>query len=280
VIDLHVHSTFSDGSLTPAQLAGRGREIGLKALALTDHDTTAGLAALAAACGGGGGPEPVPGVEISVDVAKGTLHMLGYYVDASNAALEKTLARIREGREDRNRVILDKLRALGMALEWDEVAAYAGEDVVGRPHFARAMAARGYVSSTAEAFDRYLAKGKPAYTERFRLLPAESVAAIRAAGGVPVLAHPFTLELSAAALAARAAELKEAGLGGIEAYYSEHSSGQTEQYVRLARSLDLAVTGGSDFHGENNPAIRLGVGFGSLRVPDDLLEDLRRRAGG
>jgi len=283
MIDLHAHSTFSDGSLTPGQLVKLAAETGLTALALTDHDSTGGLDLFMAACeeaAAAGGPAPVgiPGVEISADVAKGTMHILAYFFDQANAPLQEGLAHIRGGREARNHEILDKLKGLGIELTWEEVQGYAGEEVVGRPHFARAMLDKGYVRSASEAFDRYLAKGKPAYADRFRLSPSDSIALIRQAGGVPVLAHPSTLQLAAGELRDEMVRLKECGLEGVEVYYSEHSHELVARYRELAEELDLALTGGSDFHGEINPGIKLGIGFGSLRVPDGLVDELRTRA--
>jgi predicted metal-dependent phosphoesterase TrpH len=277
VIDLHMHSTFSDGSLTPEQLVEMGRSIGLTAMALTDHDCTAGVGRFVDACAAGG-IRGVTGVEISADVRRGTMHVLGYFVEPGHERLERVLERIRDGRQTRNLEILDRLNRLGFALSWEEVKAYAGEDVVGRPHFAQALEAKGYVSSKMEAFDLYLGKGKKAYAERFRMSPADSIAAIRGAGGIAVLAHPFTLDLKRDALRAAVCELRDAGLAGIEACYSEHSLEQEALYRALAGELGLAVTGGSDFHGDANPAIRMGTGFGTLNVPDEFMADLDRRA--
>jgi predicted metal-dependent phosphoesterase TrpH len=276
MIDLHTHSTFSDGSLTPEQLAAKAREIGLTALGLTDHDSTGGVARLVAAC------EdttvlPIPGVEISANVDRGTLHILGYFMDIANAALQETLEEIRDGRDARNRRILRRLNELGFALTWEEVAQHAGEEVVARPHFAKAMIARGYVKTSQDAFDRYLGKGQPAYVDRFRLSPADSVRVIRGAGGVAVLAHPFTLDLKPRDLKEFVRELAAAGLDGIEGYYSEYTPEQHGAYLALARELGLVVTGGSDFHGDLNPAISLGAGFGNLRIPDDLIPPLLAR---
>jgi hypothetical protein len=279
MIDLHMHSTFSDGSLTPEALVDEAQAAGLSAIALTDHDSTSGVERFVAACARKG-LRGIGGVEMSVDVKKGTLHMLGYFVDPSEERLQAVLARIREGRDDRNHEILEKLCSLGMKLAWDEVAAYAGEDVVSRPHFARAMVEKKYVSSTEEAFDRFLGKGKPAYVDRMRLSPVDSVAAIRGAGGVAVLAHPFTLELKDKALETYVGELKVAGLAGIEVYYSEHTPAQQRAYLDLCRRMGLAPAGGSDFHGLINPAIRIGRGFGNLSVPDEILGDLEARCPG
>lgn len=275
MIDLHVHSTYSDGTFTPEQLLERARRLGLTAFALTDHDTVDGLRAL---------PDPVaddvvvvPGVEVSAEVSHGTLHMLGYYVDTNNHALQDILLQIRHGREVRNRHILERLNGLGVALTWDDVTRHSDAGVVGRPHFAMALEAGGYVREKSEAFERYLAKGRPAYVDRYRLSPADSIAAIRAAGGVPVLAHPFTLQLNRRALRLCVKELVSQGLEGIEVHYSEHSAERKSHYDSLVRAFDLVATGGSDFHGALNPDIEMGRGFGNLSVSDDLLDGLIKR---
>ncbi len=278
MIDLHVHSTFSDGSVTPAALAAEAQRIGLTAVALTDHDSLDGVPPFLDACAACG-LRGIAGVELSVDEPKGCLHLLGYFLDPGHAGLSRVLTQLKESRVKRNVLILDKLNGLGLTLNWEEVAACAGEDVVGRPHFARALQARGYVQSKTEAFERYLAKGRPAYFDRFRLSPEASIAVIRAAGGVAVLAHPSTLERSRGSLRRALIEWKALGLAGIEAYYSEYDAGKTGLYLSLCRDLDLAPTGGSDFHGLANPAIHLGVGFGELRVPDELLAGLEVRRG-
>ena len=273
MIDLHTHSTFSDGSYTPEELAAMCAEAGLTGAALTDHDTMDGLPRFLAACKEAG-ITGVAGVEISADVKKGGMHMLGYFVDPASESLEDVLVRIRNGRNERNLQILENLRAAGLDLTMEEIAAYAGESVVGRPHFAQAMVAKGFVKDKDEAFERYLARGKAGYAERFRFSPADSIAAIRSAGGLAVLAHPFTLGLEGASLSAFVGELAEAGLAGVEVYYSEHSPSQVREYRDIALSKGLLLTGGSDFHGQVNPAVKLGVGFGNLTVNDDLLEKL------
>ena len=164
-----------------------------------------------------------------------------------------------------------------MKLSWDEVRAFAGEDVVGRPHFAQAMMARGYVLTKDEAFEKYLGKGKAGYAERRRLTPEDSIRLIRDAGGVAVLAHPFTLGLTPPDLRKLVGQLKDWGLGGIEVYYSEHTSDMERQYRDLAHDFGLVSTGGSDFHGALSPDIKLGRGFGSLRVPDEVVDQLESR---
>ena len=275
MIDLHTHSTFSDGSLTPEELVAEGVNAGLKAMALTDHDCVDGVTRFLAACEASDAPEGIPGVEISANVDKGTMHILGYYMDYLDIKLENALRRIREGRSDRNVKILKALNDLNLELNWEEIASLAGEDVVGRPHFAMAMIQRGYVKSKDEAFRKYLAKGKPGYVDRFRLSPKEALKAIREAGGMPALAHPFTLELSARELKGIAGELKSLGLMGIEVYYSEHSPELIGQYKRLADEFGLVAVGGTDFHGQLNPGVRVGRGFGGLEVPDRVIDEMK-----
>ncbi len=279
MIDLHCHSTFSDGTYTPGELVAMAREIKLSALALTDHDSTRGIADFLAANAeyGDDSLTCIPGIEISSDVSKGTLHMLGYYVDHTDAGLDEQLLPIRDGREYRNKKILEKINGLGLELTWGEVLSFAGDDVVGRPHFAMAMIDKGFVKGKQQAFDQYLAKGKPAYTDRFRLPPENSIKMIKSAGGVAVLAHPYTLDLGKAALRNYVGELHDMGLEGIEIHYPMHADYLRKQYLSLANEFNLLVTGGSDFHGDVNPSIRLGRGFGTLHVPDELFDLLKER---
>lgn len=275
MIDLHLHSTNSDGSDTPAELVIGGRRAGLTAMALTDHDTMRGVDEFLGACRAQG-VIGIAGVEISVTVEEGHggLHLLGYGMNPEHALLKESLACLLDGRAWRNSRILAKLNELGLKLEWAEVQAHAGENVIARPHFALAMMARAYVASVPEAFDRYLAKGRPAYVERYRLSPEEGIRMIREAGGVAVIAHPFSWETDDAKLEAGLRRLKDMGLAGIEAQYSEYKAEQTLTLLRLAKKLGLLRTGGSDYHGLAKPDIALGRGFGSLCVPDDYLPPL------
>lgn len=278
MIDLHTHSTFSDGSLTPADLVDLAVREGLTAIALTDHDTTAGIASFLDACGerrmiG------VAGVEISVDFNPGTMHMLGYLIDPQSTVLDDALSKMRGGRDDRNSQILEKLNRLGMNITMADVLKHASEDVVGRPHFAQALMDKSYVHSPKEAFDLYLGKGKPAYVDRFRLTPEVGIDSIRQAGGVAVLGHPATLGLKDRELLEFVRTMAAAGLRGIEVYYAEHSPDQVVYYSALAKEFKLLMTGGSDYHGKLTPDTRLGRGFGSLRVADELLVPLYEAAG-
>ncbi len=280
MIDLHVHSTNSDGSETPEELVVRGRQAGLTAMALTDHDNMGGAEEFLAACRKQG-MTGIAGVEISaaVEEGHGTLHILGYGADPAHPLMKESLDRVLDSRAWRNEQILARLNELGLELEWDEVQAFAGENVVGRPHFAQALIGRDHVSSVPEAFERYLAKGRPAYIDRYRLYPEEGIRMIREAGGVAVIAHPFTWELDETRLEAGLCALKEAGLEGIEAVYSEYNQEQTITLLRLAKKLSLLPTGGSDYHGHAKPDIALGKGFGGLCVPDSYLPPLLQRLG-
>ena len=278
MIDLHMHSMFSDGTFTPEELVAEGVRQGVKAMALTDHDTTAGVPRFLAAAQAAG-MKAFSGVEVSAEVDSGTLHVLGYGIQPDHPGLVEHLAWIRKGREERNLEILRKLNELGMTLTYEEVTAYAGADVVARPHFAQAMIAKGYVGNKREAFDRFLARGKPAYAERCRLDASDTFAVIRQAGGLPVLAHPFSLKLSGEPLRLKVEEFKRDGLGGIEVYYPEHTTERLRAYLRLASEFDLVATGGSDFHGAVSPGVEIGRGSGHLHVPDSVAIALEQRLG-
>ncbi len=279
MIDLHVHSTFSDGSFTPEQLLAAADATGLSAIALTDHDSVGGLPRFLAAAKERR-VRAIPGVEISADSPSGSLHILGYDIDAAAKTLNEKLEYIRASRAERNEKILYNLNKLGLHLSMNEIQSQAGEDIVGRLHFARALQVRGYVKTTDEAFGKYLAKGKPGYGERLRLSPADSIGMIREAGGLAVLAHPFTLQMKSKELDEFVGELASHGLAGIEVLYPQHNSRTQRAYRRLADKHGLAITGGTDFHGASIPDVKLGVGFGDLCVPDELLELLLQRKNG
>ncbi|MGI6496359.1 MAG: PHP domain-containing protein [Kiritimatiellia bacterium] len=273
MIDLHIHSTASDGSDTPEEIAAKAHALGLGAAAVTDHDNLGGVERFLAACRSLG-LTGFSGVEVSAQFEDATIHILGYGVDPTFPELVTQFGTVLGGRDDRNRRILANLAALGLPLDPEEVAAFAGSSVVGRPHIARAMVARGYVASIQEAFDRYLGAGCAAYSDRVRLPPGESIRLIRAAGGVAVWAHPFLWSEDPRRLDAAIGTLKELGLSGIEAYYTTHGAEMLVTALRLARQHGLLVTGGSDYHGASTPDIAIGRGFGNLDVPDSLLPPL------
>jgi predicted metal-dependent phosphoesterase TrpH len=276
-IDLHTHSTASDGSLSPAELVKAAARAGLKAVALTDHDTIDGLEE-ALLAGQGLDLEVVAGVEISIEVGlKGGAHLVGLWVRPGHPGLREGLTRLQEARRQRNPRMLAKLNELGLKLSMEDVLAQAGGGQVGRPHFARALVDKGLASTVGEVFSRWLGAGAAAYVPKERMSPAEGIGLVRAAGGVPVLAHPGLLDLDRPGLESLLRKLKGLGLEGLEAYYSEHDQATRRSLESLAARLGLAVSGGSDFHGGNKPKIKLGQGKGDLRVPATLLAALRQR---
>jgi len=263
-VDLHLHSTASDGEFSPSELVAMALERNLLAIAITDHDTTEGIdEALDAARGTE--LEVIPGVEISSDVPHEEVHLLGYYIDHHDPTLEKKLCAFRQTRLHRAREMLAKLAALGFPLQWEIVAELAGGGSVGRPHIAQAMVKMGYVASTDEAFSLYLGRNGPAYVERYKLSPLEAVSLITEARGLAVLAHPLKVTHFVHSL-------MEQGLVGLEVYYNGYSAEDIRKLARLARKFDLIPTGGSDFHG---PGVLDTVEMGGIWVPVELVERLR-----
>lgn len=275
MIDLHTHTSASDGTYRPAELVELARQLGLTALAITDHDCVDGLEE-GLARGQELGLTVIPGVEISVEWQGREMHILGYYVDYQQPEFMEALAQLREFRDQRNPRMVAKLQELGIDITLAEVEARAQGQVVGRPHFAAVLLEKGVVSSVAEAFDRYLARGGLAYVPKERLTPRQGIELIRQAGGLPVLAHPRYLKLEEGALTELVRELKTFGLAGIEAYYSENSEEDTALALAVARAEGLLSTGGTDFHGSNKPEIQLGRGYGQLNIPDQLVEELEQ----
>ena len=276
-IDLHLHTTHSDGSLSPTDVLRLAHKAGVTALAITDHDIVTGIPE-AIAAGAELGIEIIPGVEISSRVGNSELHILGYCLQWQDQELNRRLASLRESRHSRNPQIIERLRALGLDVTYEEVRALAGTDAVGRPHIARVLMDKHYVTSAKDAFDRYLTEGRPAYVARELPSPADAIAWIRAAGGVAVLAHPTWAKVSGESLNALLIALKAEGLGGIEVHYSSHTKRQTREYHDLAKRLDLLITGGSDFHGITKPDIEVGTGKGGLKVSEKLLDPLKKSA--
>jgi predicted metal-dependent phosphoesterase TrpH len=276
--DLHMHSTHSDGTDSPRALVEIAKQKGLAAIAVTDHDTFSAVEE-AKAAGAELGVRVLSGVEISVEYAGKTVHMLGYCFDAGADTLREKLGAILKGREERNIQIVKKLNDLGMDITYDEIASEAGGKVVGRPHFAAVMIRKGHVKERQEAFDKYLAKGAAAYMDRLRFGPEDSVAMIREAGGLAVLAHPKLVRFPEGEVVEDLVRsLTDVGLGGIECYYSLHTPEETQQYLGLAKKYNLVVTGGSDYHGRNKPTISMGTGEGALQVPIACADELEAKA--
>ncbi len=277
LIDLHTHSSASDGALSPSELAALAKKEGLAAVALTDHDTVEGIGEFLAA-GRRLQMEVIPGLEISARRSEGkSMHLIGLYLDHRQQGLLKGLARLQRARAERNPRIVAKLNRLGIPLTMEQVEQIAGSGQVGRPHFASALVQMGVVADSNEAFRRFLAYGAAAYEPKFRLAPDRALALLRAAGGVPVLAHPGLLKLPLARLEELVAGLRPLGLEGIEAFYSEHQPSLSRELVRLAARQGLVVSGGSDFHGAHKPGIALGRGQGSLRVEYKWLAAIKQR---
>lgn len=276
MIDLHTHSTVSDGSDPPGRIPELAAAAGCSAVALTDHDRLDGIAE-AARSAARAGVELVPGCELSCAWSPGTMHLLVYFVEPGHGPLQRELVQLQADRDDRNRGLFQRLDELGLPVTADEVLAEAGGKGVGRPHVAAVLVHKGVVGSVQEAFDRFLAKGGPAYVAKSRLEPARAVQLALDSGGVPVLAHPLSLGVPPAQVRSTLAELAQLGLAGLEAHYGRYSPEERAGLVDLAGELDLVATGGSDHHGIYKPDLSVGVGRGDLDVPDSALAELAGR---
>lgn len=264
VIDLHIHSTFSDGTMSPSQLVNRAKKKKISVLSLTDHDTLDGLEDFSRACLKHG-VKGIRGVELSARFET-TLHILGYRIGNDTSVLEEKLAVLRSHRNERNKRILEKLVAQGIEINLEELLEEAGGDVIARPHFARILVRKGYSSDLPAAFRDFLARGASAYVDRVRLSPEECIDAIIQSGGLPVLAHPAQTTRDEDQILDILSELKDMGLWGLECVYPGHSSQDIVTYLKLAAKLNLFATAGSDFHGNNRKGNDMGI-----RVRDDFL---------
>ncbi len=276
-VDLHVHTTASDGTLSPGAAVRAALASGVSTLGIADHDTTDGISE-AQDVARAVGIVLVPGVELSVGQGEREIHVLGYFVDPNEPGIQVALAKLREARDLRNDRIIERLRQLGAPISRERVQEIAGRGSpgglragsLGRPHIAKALVEAGHVSSEGEAFGRYLARGKPGYVGRERLSPAEADEAIKRASGIPVLAHP-------AKLGARRLieDLLDQGMEGVEVYHSDHTDGQTEMLLEIAKRRGLLVTGGSDSHGPHSDRP---IEIGSVEMPDWVGEQVIARA--
>ena len=276
MIDLHCHSVFSDGSCTPEELLALAEQAGLSALALTDHDTTAGLERLFAA-GQASSVETISGVELSAEFGDTPLHIIGYFFDVHSSEFQQALEWVREGREERNRLMLEKLNTLGYGLTMEDIRRHAGDELVGRPHFASALMEAGHFKHPHKIYRQLLGKGKAAYVNRRRLTPERCVELITSAGGVAVIAHPGQMKLSRNRLRQLIRGLKEHGLGGLEVLHPSHKPHQVLAFEQLCAEFDLAPSGGTDFHGTHTPDLSLGIGFGTMQIPDSFVSVLKER---
>lgn len=265
-VDLHMHTTRSDGQLTPTALVELLARNGVKVAAITDHDSTSGLDEALAAAQAYPQLRIIPGVEISTDVEGGEIHILAYHVDRNDAGFQQVLERFRAARYDRGRRMLEKLAELGMPLEWERVLEIAGDASIGRPHVARALIEKGYVASNQEAFDKYLGRNGPAYADREKLTPEQAIAMALENGALPVLAHPIYVNNLEKILPS----LVSAGLVGMEVYYGKNQGNDFDRLLHMAIEHKLIPLGGSDYHG---------VGYEGEVMPGTVgppMENLRR----
>jgi predicted metal-dependent phosphoesterase TrpH len=280
MIDLQMHSTFSDGSMSPTELVEEAVSLNLHAIALTDHDTIDGVPEFMEA-GEKHGLNVVPGVEISVDTKlpnNGHMHILGLFIDPFSQELKGTLDFLRNARNERAEKILQKLADLGVPVTLEELLVEAGEGSIGRPHIAKIMVRKGFVENIQKAFDVYLKKGGPAYVDKVKLGEEDALKMIKNSGGLAILAHPHLMKFDTfEETREKIMHLREFGLDGFEVYYSAMPAEYTEKLLELAESKNYAISGGSDYHGANKDGIYMGTGKGNLNIPDSVYQNLKEK---
>ena len=274
IIDLHVHSTESDGTLTPEDLVAEAKKVGLAAFALTDHDTCQGVGK-AMPLAASAGIELIPGIELSTDYHGKEVHIVGLYIDIENEQLLKKTAEYQKCRSERNALMVEALQKEGLSITMEELVAENPDCVITRANIARFLYEHGQIKSVREAFDRYIGDHCKCYVGRLKVASTDAVCLIKEAGGTAILAHPLLYGLSNTNLQKMIDELKPAGLDGLEAIYSTYTTGEEQQMKRLARENGLLISGGSDFHGSNKPDIALGRGRGHLYIPYSVLETIK-----
>lgn len=273
-IDLHVHSTYSDGTLTPEELVLRAKQFNLSAMALTDHDTIDGVYE-AVEAGKKHHLEVIPGVELSTFFNNQEIHIVGLYIHYTNENFQKELKTLRDVRRNRNIQMCEKFTQLGMPLNYEEMEKKYEDAVITRAHFADFLLEKGYIKSRNEAFDRFIGPNGPCYVPRKKMDPADAIRLIQSAGGVPILAHPVLYHLGNEQMKKLMDYLCDAGIVGLEAIYSTYTMGEEIQMQKLAKERGLIISGGSDYHGANKPHIELGIGKGHLFVPYTVLENIK-----
>lgn len=274
IIDLHTHSTESDGTFTPEELICEAKKAGLSAIALTDHDTLSGIPK-ARACAQNYGIEFIPGVELSTTYKEQEIHIVGLFLNENDPTLCQKLAEFRKCRDERNVKMVEALQKEGFSITMEELFAENPDCVITRANIARFLLNRGEISSINEAFRKYIGDGCKCYVGRFKVSPMEAVSLIKNAGGLAVLAHPILYHMKSKELKQLISTLKEAGLDGIEALYSTYTTSDEQQIKRLAKEFNLLISGGSDFHGQNKPHIHLGTGTGHLYIPYSVLDAMK-----
>lgn len=272
-IDLHTHSVCSDGTMTPFELVHHAKASGLSAISLTDHDCVDGVKD-ALNAGKDIGLEVVPGIEFSVKSATET-HILGYYINTEAKALNEVLPEILKVRRKRGEENAENLRKQGFDITYEEAAAMTLGNLVGRAHFAKVMVAKGYVESVKEAFDKYLSSGSAGHSDKQYLTAEDAVRVIKESGGRSFVAHLHLINLSDSDLFDFLKRLKDAGLDGIEGYYTDYTPQMHKKYIEMAKELSLAISGGTDFHANTKPHISIGTGYGNLKIPYSVLEGIK-----
>ena len=275
LIDLHTHSTASDGSFTPSELVEKANEIGLAAVALTDHDTVSGVDEFLEVAGKYDSLEAIPGVEISVGFKSKEIHLVGLFIDHKSESLLELLCEIRKDRNQRNERMIDKLQEMGYEITLQELLDVAGGESIGRPLLAKILIEKGYFTEVQEVFDKCLKRGTPAYSQRVLPTPEKGISEIHKAGGIAIWAHPLYRNSNARNTVRKV--LREVkGIDAIEAYYTSFTSTQTRAVIEVAEEFNIPVSGGTDFHGTNQNGIDLGTGYGELAVPYEVLENLKK----
>ena len=277
-IDLHTHSTASDGTDAPGAIAEKAAALGLLAVSVTDHDTVSGVEE-ALTAGRRLGIEVVPGIEVSSDYRDNNIHILGYFIDVRAPALRPVLDWVKTEREERNKKITAMFVADGFDMPLEELKREYPASVLGRPHMAEYLMRKGYTNSVKEGFDKYLGEGKPYYLPKRRISIARAVEVILAAGGVPVLAHPLQYRYPRNEVVEMIEYTMGLGIRALECYYSEHTPEEQEWLLSQAERYGLGVSGGSDYHGTRKTHISLGTGMGGMAVPYSVLENLKARRG-
>ncbi len=266
-IDLHIHTSASDGKFSPEDIVHRSAELGLTVIALCDHDSVDGIVPALEAARGFSQIRVIPSVEVSTYAPGSEVHLLGYFIDYTDPELKATLVSLRSSRRERAKRIIAKLEGLDVHIDWGRVQEIAGSGSIGRPHIAQALLEKGYITSFKEAFTKYIGFKGPAYIERQKITPAEAVALITRAGGLPVLAHPLTVNNPEMLIA----KLKTAGLVGLEVNYNGYTENERGSLAQLAKKYDLIATGGSDYHGLDDSAETM---IGGIYVPQESAEQL------
>ena len=275
-IDLHTHTTFSDGTMTPKELIDYAVKKNVQAIAVTDHDNFDGVPE-AVLYGEKYNIEVLKGIEMSTDIENKEIHIVGLFIDTENKEFNLQLINLKEKRKKRNELAIEKLKSLGIDITYEELEKTSSNKIITRAHFAKVLKQKGYINSVKECFDKYMGEGKPAFVKREVISPEETISLINNAGGIAILAHPMLYNFTDEKLNEILIYLKSIHLKGVECIYSTHTKEDTLYLISLAEKYDLKISGGSDFHGDNKPNIDLGTGYGNLYVPYEILEKLKEK---